>query len=171
MLWNVPNQLNRLARNVVRNHPNTFNCEIFRKHTLREADDEAAGKPTFGGMGVIDSGDEEDYSYEYMGNGYALPAETFQPAPMVDALDANIGASGEFRFLIELEAQASDDDYFDLKNHDVGYLLLGEHPDCAKLAYEIVTMETVSNIPPFAVRYVCHRRDELDIAARRKVKS
>lgn len=167
MLKNVTTSVNRLVRNVVMNHPNTFNCEIYRKHLLRSGDneDEAVGKSTFGGMGVLGSDDEENYEYEYMGNGFALPADQFSPAPMTDWHDANIGAESEFRFLIELEPQASDDSYFELKNHDIIYLLLGEWPNCARLAYEIVGTETTSNIPPYTIRWVCNRRDDLHMPA------
>lgn len=167
MLHNVPNSVNRLVRNVVMNHPNTFNCQIFRKHNLRTGDDEieAVGKSTFGGMGVLSSEDEENYEYEYMGNGFALPADQFASAPMVDHHDANIGAENEFRFLIVLEAQETSDDYFDIKNHDIMYLLFGEEPHTARLAYEIVGAETTSNIPPYTMRYICNRRDDLHLPA------
>ena len=162
MLWNVPKTVNRLTRNVVMNHPNSFNIEVFRKHTTRKGEKYFAGKPTLGGIGVIDSGDEVEYEFEYMGNGYALPAEPFQPGAMVDHKDTHVGEGTDFRFLIELECQTGSDDYFELRNHDVIYLLLGGEPgNEVKVAFEIVTMETTSNIPPYTVRYVCNRRDDL----------
>jgi hypothetical protein len=32
-----------------------------------------------------------------------------------------------------------------------------------KLAFEVVGVETPINIPPYAMRYVCNRRAELDL--------
>ena len=164
MLWQVPKQINRLARNVVMNHPNSFNAEIWRKKYLRDDPLDDGGRPTIGGMGILSTEDETEYEWQYMGNCYALPADQFQPAVMVDRGDANIGAEDEFRFMIEVEKQASEDGFFMIKNHDVLYIILGEPPYMCKLAYEVVTQETTSNIPPFSVRYVCVRRDHLDMS-------
>jgi hypothetical protein len=43
------------------------------------------------------------------------------------------------------------------------YLLLGEGENAPKVAYEIVEVEAVVNVPPFVPRYVVNRRDDLDI--------
>ena len=164
MLHNVPKQLNLINRNVVIHHPNTFVCEVWRKRILRESDEEFAGKPTFGGAGVIDSGDEEDFTYDKLGYGYALPCTQFETAPMSDALDANVGASDEFPFLIVSDKQSSEEGYFEIRNHDIMYVLLGETPHEAKLAYEIVKLQTTTNISPFTVSYICNRRGDMDIS-------
>ena len=164
MLHNVPTQIGRTVRTVVMNHPNTFSCQVYRKEVLRKADEEFAGKPTFGGIGVIDSGDEEDYQYNFLGCGYLLPAEQFQPAPVNDAQDANVGADNEFLFIIVSEAQTSEEGYFEIQNHDVVYVLLGECPHQAKLAYEVIGLETTINISPYVQRYRCNRRADMDVS-------
>lgn len=166
MLNNVPKGINLLTRNVVMNHPNTFNCEMYRKVVTRQAADTWADDPTMGGMGVLDTDDEEQYEYEFIGHGFALPAENFMPSPLVDKNDANIGYANEFRFLIEPAAKNSNEEgFFTVSTHDICYLLLydGEHENPAKLAFEVVGRETTLNIPPFTTRYVCNRRDELDV--------
>jgi hypothetical protein len=160
MLTNVPSGINRMARNVVMNHPNTFSCEVYRKAVTRPAETSVGGLPTMGGLGVLDSMDEDQFEYAFMGYGYALPADGgFAPAPMVRRSDANIGAGDEFRFLIEPE----EPDEFDVREHDVLYLLLGVGKDAPKLAYEIVAIETTSNIPPYTTRYIANRRNDLDL--------
>ncbi len=164
MLHNVPVQISRCNRMTIINHPNTFSCQVWRREVLRKADDEFAGKPTFGGIGVIDSGDEENFRYYFLGNGFLFPAEPFQPAKMNDAGDANVGASNEFLFAIFSEAQSSEEGYFEPQNHDVVYVLLGERPNEAKLAYEVVEVETTVNIAPFVTRYRCNRRADMDVA-------
>lgn len=166
MLNRVPKGFNALTRNVVIYHPNTFNCEVYRKVLFRKDEGEWGGQPTVGGMGLLDDDDEENFKYDYIGSGYALPAETFQPSAMVDKNDATIGYAAEFRFLIEPEAEDSTDEHwFQISTHDIVYLLLydGEHENPAKLAFEVVGRESTQNIPPFTVRYICNRRDDLDL--------
>lgn len=167
MLNNVPEAINRMARNVVVNHPNTFNIQLFRKSVTRTGTGEGTvdGNPTLGGLGVLNTADEEQYEYAYIGNGYALPADAFSPAPMMDRRDANTGASDEFRFLIEPEGQSGSPEWFDVRTSDVIYLLLGDGPEPARLAFEVVGCEATSNIPPYTTRYVTNRRDDLHLPA------
>lgn len=165
MLTNVPSAINRMARNVVMNHPNSYNCQVFRKKVLRQGSETVDGNPTLGGLAVLDTMDEEKIEYEFIGNGFALPAEAFSPAPMVDRRDANIGTEEQYRLLIEPEGQSGSEDWFDLRTHDVVYLLLGVGPNPARLAYEIMGAETTSNIPPYTTRYITNRRDDLHVAA------
>lgn len=167
MLTNVPDAINRMARNVVVNHPNTFNCEVYRKTVTRTAPETVDGNPTLGGLGVLDTMDEEQFEYAFLGYGYALHADGFSPAPMVDRHDANIGTGEEFRFLIEPEEPSGHPGWFDVRTHDVAYLLLGDGPAPAKLAFEVIGTETTSNIPPYTIRFITNRRDDLHIPAGR----
>lgn len=163
MLTNVPAGINRMARNVVMNHPNTFGCEVYRKTVTRTAPETVDGNPTLGGLGVLDTMDEEQFEYAFLGNGYALPADGFSPSPMVDRRDANIGTGEEFRFLIEPEEPSGAPGWFDVRTHDVLYLLLGTGQTPPKLAYEVVGVETTSNIPPYTTRFITNRRNDLDL--------
>jgi hypothetical protein len=165
MLSNVPQAVNRMTRNVVMNHPNSFNCQVFRKVVTRAAPESVGGAPSLGGLGVLDSMDEEQFDYVHLGNGYAMPADRFSVAPMVRAGDANIGAGDEFRFLIECEEPSGHEDWFDVRSHDVIYLLLGQGPQAARLAFEVMGTETTSDIPPYTTRYVTNRRDDLHLPA------
>ena len=163
MLTNVQAGINAMTRNVIIHHPNTYNCEVYRKTVIRTAPDAVGGVPTLGGLGVLDTMDEEEYEYTFLGYGHALPAESFAPSPMVNHRDANIGSSDEFRFLIEPEEPSSAPGWFDIRNHDVVYLLLGTDEKPPKLAFEIVGIETTSNLPPYCSRYIANRRDDLDL--------
>ncbi|MCK9394218.1 MAG: hypothetical protein M0Q44_01340 [Methylobacter sp.] len=233
MLNNVPDAINKLARNVVINHPNSFNCTGVRKRVTR-AGPIVSGLPTLGGLGVMSNDDEEDIDWDLLGNGYALKAESFSPSMMMDRQDANNGFADEFKFLIEPEVlqgngsgaaftfvvtagvvtsavivsggtgymtgqklvfvgvgtgavaaivatdgvitsvalsaggtgyavapTATVDDYgFTVKKHDVIYLIIGD----TRQAFEIVGVETTSDIPPYTKRYVCNIRDDLHFA-------
>ncbi|MER2511492.1 MAG: hypothetical protein ABTQ25_03565 [Nitrosomonas ureae] len=160
MLNNVPGAVNRMTRNIVINHPNTWECHVFRKTVNRVGDSVSGGLPTLGGVGVMSADDEEDVSFELVGIGYALQAEMFSASSMMDRQDANNGFAGEFRFLIEPEEPTGMPGNFTIKKRDVFYLVIS---DDVKLAFEIVDVETVINIPPFAMRYVANRRGDLDI--------
>lgn len=164
MLKNVPAAVNRQARNVVINHPNTMNCQVFRKEVTRSGDI-VGGLPEMGGLGVISAEDEEQFTYTWVGNGYSLQVEIFQPAMMMDRRDANNGAESEFKFLIEPESALGQAGYFNPQKYDVMYLLLGDGPAPAKIAFEIVGIEAVLNIPPYTSRYIANRRDDLHVVA------
>jgi len=153
MLNNIPTAINRMARNIVINHPNAYNIIAVRKRVTRASDSSVGGLPTMGGMGVINSDDEESVEWDLLGNGYALPANPFSPSQMMDRQDANNGFQDESIFLIEPE----DPELFLLQKHDVIYLIL----DDIRLAFEIEGIETTSNIPPYTQRYICNRRDDL----------
>jgi len=156
MLNNIPRAINRMVRNVVINHPNSLNCVCVRKVVTRPAGEDVAGFPTLGGMSVIDSYDEEQYEYMPLGNGFALKTEMFQPSLMMDSQDANNGQSDDFHFMIEPENAGE----FELIKNDVMYLLIGD----VRLAFEIVWIETTSDIPPYTQRYICNRRNDLNLS-------
>ncbi|MCP5245682.1 MAG: hypothetical protein H6937_06965 [Burkholderiales bacterium] len=159
MLNNVPSGINRMRRNVVINHPNTWECQVFKKIVNRSGEPVVGGLPTLGGMMVLSSEDEEDVDWEHVGNGYALQAETFSPASMMDRQDANIGAT-EVRYLIEPESPEGMEGHFFISKHFVIYLVIS---DDVRVAYEVVDIETVMDVSPYATRYVMNRRADLDL--------
>jgi len=156
MLTNVPSAINQLARNVVLNHPNSYLGELYRQVVNRISDTTAGGAPTKGGMMVLSSDDESDLSWTLMGNIYVLELDQFEPAMMMDRQDANNGSIDEFRFLIEAETLAE----FEINKRDVIYT---NKNGLIKLAFQVVDIETTSNIPPYTQRYVCNRRNDLDL--------
>lgn len=162
MLNNVPMGINALARNVVINHPNTYNCEVYRRKVLR-GDPMSGGAPTMGGMMVLSADDETEIEWELVGSGYALPAEQMIGGPMMDRRDAANGEGEEFRFLVEPEEMIGNPGGFEVKKQDVIYLLLGIGESAPKLAYEIVDVEAAVNLPPYVPRYVTNRRADLDL--------
>lgn len=233
MLTAVPNSINSLSRNVVLNHPNSFQCVMMRKVVDRTSATSVGGSPTLGGMAVISSDDEENVSWDVLGNGYSLQVETYTAGLMMDRQDANNGGIDEYRFLIEPETEvgngtgavltpvvlagvvtdvtidAGGNGYltgqqivftgagtgalatitavngvitavtvdnggtgysavptvtisnygFDIKKNDVMYLVLGS----VRMAYEIIGIETTSNISPYTQRFICNRRDDLHV--------
>lgn len=157
MLNNIPKGINRATRNNVIRHPNSNNCQIFRPSVNRSAPDEVGGMPTMGGMGVLSFDDEEDVAWAFVGNGYVLQVDGFSPAQMTDRQDANNGFQDEFRFLLEPESEVPE---AYPQKHDVVMVLI---TTVVRLAFEIVAIETTSNIPPYTQRYVCNRRADLNL--------
>jgi hypothetical protein len=160
MLTGVVEQVNRSVRTVVLHHPNTLNCQLFRRvGTITPA------PPAPDVVGSLDEEDSPEVDYAWIGNGYALQAEQFAPSLMMARQDANNSAGTEFRMLIEPEQETGQPQWFDVRVHDVVYLLLGSDPAGARLAFEVVGHEAVVNVPPYATRYIVNRRDDLHVPA------
>ena len=68
MLNSVPKAINDAARTVTLRHPNRMDATVWRKEVNRTASGEVGGMPNIGGVGVLDSEDEADYSYEPVGD-------------------------------------------------------------------------------------------------------
>ncbi|WP_171304463.1 hypothetical protein [Acinetobacter proteolyticus] len=119
-------------------------------------------RATMGGAMVLSIDDEPDVNWSMIGLGYALVADQFQPSIMMDRGDANNGNGDEFRFLIEPDLEPTEGG-FEPKKNDVFYVVLGDIQDekAPRIAYEIIFIETIVNVPPFVPRYVCNRRDDL----------
>ncbi len=159
MLHNVPKGINRLARNVIINHPNTYNgyCVIKKFEQKPE---------TFGSVGILSVEESDDYTFELLGECFAMQVFDggFSNSGMNDAVNGNIQPIDEYRFIIEPEHEEGHELHFSLKIGDILMLILGSDTSNAyQPAYEIVDIETVNNIPPFSVRYVTNRRSDLDI--------
>jgi len=161
MLNRIPMGINAMARNVIIHHPNAMNCEVYRKQVNRP-DSQAGGTPSLGGMMVLNTEDESDVKWAFVGLGFALPADSFQGASLVDRGDASLG--GDLHpFLIEPEEMIGNPEGFEVNKNDVVYLLLGEGELAAKVAYEIVDVEATVNVPPYVSRYIASRRADLDL--------
>lgn len=92
--------------------------------------------------------------YSFIGNGHALPTNK----------DVKI-ASDLFYFYISPEEPSGHEEWFDLRSHDVVYLLLGLEESAPMLAFEVILTESTSDAPPYNTRYIMRRRDDLHIAA------
>jgi len=154
---------NLALRNVLLHHPHTFHCEIYRKIILRESEEMVAGLPTLGGLGVLDSMDEEDFDYIFVGMGFALPISGFAPVSLVQNDDAALEAENKVCFVIEPETEPDQPDYFSIKRHDVMYLRLNNDLNPPKLAWEIVSRQSLGNMSGFTRRFICARRDHLHL--------
>ena len=119
---------------VIADHPNTYNCAVYRKTVTRKS-----------------------YKYTFIGYGYALPIDNDESASKVKRGDG-------FRFLIESEEPSGTPGWFDIRPHDMMYLLLGTGPTPPKLGFEIVSAKkTTFNHPPYNKCYIAIRRDDLDL--------
>jgi len=159
----ISTAMNAALRNVVLHHPHTFHCEIYRKIILRNSNEHIAGLPTLGGLGVLDSMDEDDFDYVFVGMGFALPISGFSPASAYQQDDAALEAETNVCFVIEPEAKPDQSDYFSIKRHDVMYLRLTHEVEPPKLAWEIMSRQSMGNLSGFTRRFICARRDHLHL--------
>ena len=149
--------INKAARGIVINHRHTKNCIVVRKKVNRNP----ANPSIIDGVVNLSSEDEENIEWELLGNGYMLPADLFSASKMMDNQDANNNiAQDELRFLIEPEVDQGQVGWFSPQKYDVCFQIVGN----VRLAFEVVAVETTSNVPPYTQRYVCNRRDDMHFA-------
>jgi hypothetical protein len=169
MLTQIPVNTNKTMRSVVLRHPNSVEVAAFRKEIKRvdaATPGTMGGLPTLGGMGVLDSEDEDDFDYAPLGDGKLLPCEPFQPSSMVDRNDGIDAAEGVLMYcMVEPVAKPDSCDYFELKTRDLVFLIVWEG---VYAGYEVVGRETNINIPPFTRRYVLQKRDDLKFLGEQK---
>ena len=163
MLNVIPITINKAARNMVINHPNSLHGQLIRKVFTRASTSNLMGLPTIGGLGVINSEDESDYDFIPLGHASVLQVENFAASQMMDQRDANNGFDDAFTFLIEPEILPPLEGGFEVKKNDILFVTVSEIVGAvATLAFEIVAIESTSNIPPYTQRYICNRRNHLD---------
>lgn len=151
MLNNVPIQISKSARLVTLNHPNAMDCTVYRKQVNRTADTTPAaqgGMPTIGGLGVLDSEDETDYSYVVLGSAKIVFTGQF----MTEGNNWNEGDTQltypdmPVNALIECVLEPSEEGYFVPSNRDMVMVAPG---DGMALSYEVSGETSNVNIPPF----------------------
>lgn len=160
MLNRVPQKVREASRLVVLRHPNSMPCAIFRKR-LNRVDDPAGtegGEPTLGGMGVLDSVDEADYDWDYIGDGHILFGGVAEPAGQTDRDDALVQQPIASALIEPSDETLVANPAFIPDKHDVIYALPGEG---VHLPFEIVDVEGTVHVPPYTRRYALNARDEL----------
>jgi hypothetical protein len=148
--------MNLMARNVTLRHPNNMDCEVYRKVVTRASDTETEGYPTLGGMTVLDSEDEAAVDYEDLGAAKLLNCEPFVSAQMVNRDDGVDQSAAEMYVMVEFLTPPTDPDAKVVNKHDV---LAIEISADVKIAYEVMEVDAVVNVPPFARRYRIEKRD------------
>jgi hypothetical protein len=159
MLNAIPQQMNLMARNVTLRHPNSLDCEIYRKVVLRTGPDDPGGMPSLGGMAVLDSEDEPDVTWEDLGLAKLLNTEPFHMSEVVnrdDGLDMNIP---EMFAQVEFLDISNDPDRRVLQKHDIAMLIIS---DDVRIGYEVMDVFGTVNIAPFTRKYRFEKRDVLN---------
>ncbi|MAD95828.1 MAG: hypothetical protein CMB99_00730 [Flavobacteriaceae bacterium] len=154
MLLNVSGNIAKMARNIIKNHPNAFECQAIRRHVVR------SGAGELGGMAVLSSSDEHEVEFLPLGAGYVLPADQFQGGKLYDSGDAVYGDAGEFSFLIEPEFGVGEEGHWSPRKQDIVYLVITNE---IKLAFELVGHSAPLNMPPYSSIWTANRVTERDI--------
>lgn len=164
MLKNIPASVNFSTRQVVLRHPNSMECTVWRKEVKRVELDPATGlpstmggSPTLGGMGVLRSEDEAEYTYRELGAARMLFAGAFQPNDLVERDDAMLQQNLQEAQLASV-ADASKPEHFEA---DTGDLILLDMGLGVVLAYEVATITGNIAIPPYTRKLMLNPRDDL----------
>lgn len=167
MLNNVVNAVNALARRRVLRDPNRYRVSAFRKRVIRHdspLDGLMGGAPTLGGMGVLDSEDEYDVTWDDLGDGWAIFTEAYQAmdSTITDDRSSALPSAQVRRALIEPDEETGQPGWYPIEKHDVVFFWVDrEDRRAPKAAYEVIAVEPVLSIPPYAYRYVLNIRDDL----------
>lgn len=164
MLTSVPQAINASSRQVVLRHPNSFDCVVSRKRTLRSevdpdtgAPSEMGGEPTMGGMGVLRAEDEAEFDYVELGPAKLLFAAPYQAMDTIDRDNALV-PEAQREVLIEATAEPGTAGHFVADSQDLVVLTLAPG---VLMAYEVGSVPGNVHIPPYTRRYVLNPRDDL----------
>lgn len=162
MLNNVPTGINRSARLVTLRHPNAMDCTVYRKVTNRTAGTSMGGMPTIGGLGIMDSEDEADYSYQEIGDARIVFTGQFvAPDNNWNEADTQIGYQDmPVEALIECVLDPSDPAFFVPDSRDMVMVQPGAG---IALAYEVKSPVGNVNIPPYTRKYAMQPRSDADV--------
>lgn len=157
MIDAAPRRINSASRTVTLKHPNSMDCEIWRKVVKRAApgDEEMGGRPTLGGLGVLTAEEEPEFDYEKLGEGRILLTGHYDG--MLSAVDRGDSLAQEVAFVQAL-IEPLEAGQFVMTRED----LVGVMPGGGVLiGYEIVDIPGSVNIYPYSTKYVLAPRDVL----------
>lgn len=158
MLNNVAVQIAKGARSVTLRHPNSFDCHLYRKVVARTSDGQMGGLPTIGGLGALDSEDEDDVDWNMIGFGKLNQVGMFEPSSFNDRETTLDVQYPQMIALIEAIAEPGEAEYFVADKHDLVFLDIS---DIVRIGFEIVDIIGDINIAPYTKKYVLNKRDEL----------
>lgn len=162
MLTNVPLGVAHNTRQVVLNHPNSMECDVYRKRVLRTeaasggGPGEMGGAPTLGGMGVLKNEDEAEFDYVLVGEAKVLFAGIQQQASINDRDNAPEAAMQEAQ--IASLAKPGTPEFFEADNQDLIALKVGLG---VVLAFTVEDVMGNVLIPPYTRKYLLQPRDDL----------
>lgn len=164
MLTNVPNEVNRLARQVTLHHPNAMDCTVWRK-VLNRVDatppESFGGLPTIGGLGQLDSEDEANYSWEEVGDAKIVFTGSFVPSSsnIIDTEDGINYSDSPMEALIECILAPENEGFF---IPDKPMVVTVEPGAGLMMPYQIVGVGSPGSIPPYHRKYVLNPMADFD---------
>lgn len=158
MIKGAPLNIMKAARQVTLRHPNSIEARVWRRVLLRTGSESMGGIPTLGGVGVIDSDDEDDTDYDPVGECMVQLLERYEPSGFNDRETTVDMQYPQTLALIECIKEPDDVDYFIAEKRDVVILDIGIG---IQIGFEVVDMVSDVNISPYTRKYVLNKRDEL----------
>lgn len=164
MLSNVSLSISHSVRQVVLSHPNTMDCTVWRKRVARVENDpgtglpsEMGGSPTLGGMGMLRSEDESDFTYEELGAAKCMFCGVFQQADQVERDNAVLQQNMQ-EAQVESVIAPGAVGYFQADTTDMVLITPGMG---TVLAFEVASLLSPGMIPPYVRKLVLNPLDDL----------
>lgn len=156
MINQVSEAVSRATRAVVLKHPNSMECQVYRKVVKRTnpTGETMGGAPTLGGMGVLSSEDEPDFEYQPVGSARVLFSAFGQDLDIVDRDDGVALPVG----VVAAQIEALDNTQFTPEKYDLLACMPGGG---VLIGFEVVGLSTSINIYPYTRKYAVAPRDEL----------
>jgi hypothetical protein len=148
MLNQVPIAMRIAARAMVMRHPNSIDCQVWRRQVTRTAgaaSGSAGGLPTLGGLTVMDSDDEPQVDYSLLGDAKVHFTGLYERTTLADAKDSAV-AQTVSESLIEPVVEGA----FEPKDGDLVMVMPGAG---VVITYEVTNVLNTVNIPPFLPKY------------------
>jgi hypothetical protein len=156
MLNQVAEALRARARLITLNHPNSMDCEVWRKtvkRTFGAGAQPIGGLPTLGGIAVLDPEDETEPEYECIGEGKVQFCNIYERTTMHDSRE-----SAEQQEVAEALIEPLMPCAFEPKDSD---LVMAFPGGGAVIPYEVTRVINTANIPPYAPKYELRAQGDL----------
>jgi hypothetical protein len=159
MLTAVPTSVNTSARIVTLRHPNSQEATLSRKTLNRTDSGTVNDLPTIDGLGVLDSEDESDFTYNELGPCKVMFTGAYQGEEgNWNRADTGLTYPALSEACIECTLDPTDANFFTPDIHDLVFVTPGGG---FVLAYEIEAVTGAINIAPFTRKYVMKPRADL----------
>ena len=155
------------AREKLFNHSSALTIALFRSRATLDAE----GKADILGMTDYEAGlislEEAEREWSLQGFGCMVLESEWKKTNKYLSGEASGEANPaeKIRLLIEPEEPSGSEGFFIPQKGDVFFVLIGEHDNPPRFAFEVAGVENWVNGYPLLPRFLCVRREDLDVLA------
>jgi hypothetical protein len=150
----IARRINEATDAVTLKHPAALDCTIYRKVVKRAAPGTMGGAPTLGGLGVLSPDDEDQFTYEEVGEAKLLITDRFDGE--LDTTDREDGYVPPA--MQQANIVAVNPPKMVIEKYDVVAAMPGGG---AVIPFEILRLPTTTSIYPYTTKFIIAPRDDL----------